>query len=188
MPGGVVHQTSALTLDALARRAPGIPAQEFCRAVGIYSIERQHVAEPPRSVKDSLYRISESARALYDQLSTRSDELNDYLASECASFGRPFLPEELQPVLLRLAGLAANARNEVEVSRGRASSPRTRLIRSLASALERVGERVSPAPNGPLVQAFDLALKELGETIADSTGTVRSALEGYSGNNAASEG
>lgn len=182
MPGGVVHQTSATTLEKLSIRAPSFPQEEFCRAIGTYSIERHHATEPPGDVKKSLKRIGRSARVLYDQLAARSDELNDYLAQECASFGHPMLPEQLEPILLRLAGLAENASGEVEVGRGRELEARTRLIRNLALALESAGEPVTSAANDPLVQAFGLAIAEMGEEIRDPKGTVRSALKGYQGN------
>ena len=178
MPGGVLHQPSRRSLDELKLRAPDFPVREFERAIGTYKIEREHVEQPSRDVRDELDEIASLSAKLYSLLSAKSDEMEGYLGVECVKFGRPMLPETMMKDLLHLQGLALNAKTEAakNVSKGRGASPTTRLICELAAALDSAGLEATSKANGPLRIAFDIAMEELNLSFADTGDTVRKAL------------
>lgn len=79
------------------------------------------------------------------------------------------------------ASVAVERGRAAEVVRHRSLSANTLLIRGLKEAIEAAGGQATAAPNGELVQAFSLAMRILGVSVADHKGTVRSALASIKG-------
>lgn len=184
MAGSVLSPISKDSLDALKRRAAILPPEEFQHWVAIYRIERMHVRLSPAKARKQLDALVSSADAFLLALNTAIDDeaVWDYLSWETRASHDFSLPVRLKEDIRTLAGLAENARRqaEIDVGRGRGLSPQTKLIHRLAKAIERAGQEPDETPNGALVQAFEIAMKETGHNIADMRGTVRSALDSYS--------
>lgn len=183
MPGGVLITVSERSLTELAKRAPEVSPEEFQHWVSIYHVERSHVQMSPAKARDNLGDLATGAQSLLSALqSAMNDEaVWDYLAWETTAFGDFALPIRMQDDLRRLAGLAEHARRqaELEATAGRGLLPHTKLIHRLAMAIERAGHVPDYTANGPLVQAFDIAMEETRHQIADVRGTVKSALATY---------
>lgn len=185
MPGGVLITVSAKAMAELAKRAPVMPADAFQHWVATYNIERTHVQLSPAKARDQLDALANNAGALLLALNgaINDEAVFDYLSWETTAFGDFNLPLRVQDDLRRLVGLAEHARRQAEVDAkaGRALSAETKLIHRLARAIERAGHEPDYRLNGPLVQAFGIAIEETGHCVADLKGTVKSALASYTG-------
>lgn len=181
-----IIEPNSLVMDELRRRAPGFPEGAFIRAVSAYAAAR--TPEPsPAVVRDELDEIAERAIELAAMLGDRSDRLAQYLEQREAQHGASGLTARLTNDLRHLMGLAEMARRDAEVvaTPGRALSPRTKLVDDLAGALRGEGLEVSARAQDRLVNAFAIALRAVGESIADAQGSVKSALRTIQRNNGA---
>jgi len=185
MPGGAVSALSARSAAELIRRVPCLPIDQFKRLVAMYRIERRHNQLSPADARDELKLLSSRAADLAASLddAMQDEALLDLLGKECTAFGDFELPFRVHKDVLRLAGIADHACNEAasHAKRGRDFEPRTRLIHSLAAAIEQGGEKADSRANGPLALAFSIAMSETDEALADIKGTIRSALASYQG-------
>lgn len=171
-------------MEKLERRAPGFPSEGFAHAVSLYATAR--TPEPTNAaVRDELDEMAERAIDLCILLGDRTDKLDDFLAAREAKHGAVGLAKRLRDDLRQLMGIAEMARRDAEATTavGRSISPRTRLVADLADVLERSGMPVDARANGPLAQAFAIALESVGEGVGDPSGSVKSALTTISRNN-----
>ena len=185
MPGGVLITMSAKAMAELAKRAAVVPPDEFQHWVAIYNVERTHVQLSPAKARNQLDALANSAGVLLTALNgaINDEAVWDYLSWETTAFGDFHMPLRMQDDLRRLVGLAEHARRaaEIDAKAGRGLAPETKLIHRLARAIERAGHTPNKSPNGPLVQAFGIAMQETGHQVADIKGTVKSALASYAG-------
>lgn len=177
---GVFDGISARTIAELQKHVPCLPINDFTDAIAIYRVERARVAATPKEARDQLDTLADDAMRLSAAIAkvTGADGVRGHFGQECAAIGEPMFAVRLCDDLRRLAGLAEAARRSAEkqATVGSSLSSRTKLIHRLAWALERVGETPDYRASGPLVLAFDIAMQEIGETVADPKSTVRSAL------------
>lgn len=179
--GAIMQMISERTRAELQKRVPGLSPDEFEHWLSIYRFESQQDEATPADARRLLDRMAGLSLTLSAAIAEamQDEGVWHYLQNECAAYGEFGFAVRLRNELSKFGGVAEMARRKADnqSGAGRNLGSRTRFIHSLARAIERAGMAPDARPTGPLVVAFDIALQETGQSLADIPGIVRSALK-----------
>jgi len=180
-------------LKKLRIRAPGYPEDWFRCAVSEYINACTNKPPTHAAARDQLQSIIAKADELAVLIASNRELLDEHIAAgmmthpdaavrrESAKTGHS---KELADQLSHFVGLVELARRRAEEQSavGRDLAENTALVSNLVRGLRRAGLEVTAGANGPLVQAFSIALEAANKNVANHADTVRKALRSIARN------
>lgn len=175
-------------IEKVARRAPSLTSRDVRSAIALFRAVTGRESLPPAARRHKLDALAGETARLSGMLSALPYDAQKDLRDAFLSLGHDQAQiDEIRYGLSRLVEVCAFAAQlaRVEAKSGRPVSAQTKMIWFLAGSIEDAGGTADSKQMGELVQAFGLALDEMGLNVANERETVRAALLKWRANQSA---
>ena len=154
MPGGTIGPLREPERSSLVKEVPQLPIEEIDRISSLYRIMRDHTAEPPAKVRDTLRSVAKQAKDLNKALHNLSEESKFALLGKGYDLERLRLLDEADYITRKLSSAAGAAAKQIgpqpKGGKGQNKKWRHWLVYQIAALMESCGLQPNASSNGDL--------------------------------------